>query len=309
MLRVLNQMGPTLDTYLERAGLTHAIEVVALAPDGVPSAADVLYGGWDANVAALAAIRDRLIPWVHIGATGVELIPRDLLASGVTFTCARGVSGTPIAEFVVASILAYAKRFPDVWVNAPANPLMITLDTLEDATVVLVGLGGIGTAVARRLLPFGTRVVAVRRTGASSDIEGVEVVTDLHAAVAEADHLVLACPLTEATRGLVDASVLAAMKPGLHLVNVARGAIVDDEALRVALDEGRVARASLDVTEPEPLPEGHWMYTHPAVHVSPHLSWSNPRQIERFHRSFVENLRAYLAGDPLPGLVDVREGY
>jgi len=309
MFRVLNQMGPGLEPFLERAGLSEQVELIPLDPDEVDApAADALYGGWDANPAALAVIRSRRVEWVHVGTTGVDQLPPDLLRSGVVFSCGRGVSGVPISEFVVASILARAKRFPDVWVGAPASPMMLTLDALEDATILVVGLGDIGQSVARRLLPFGCEVIAYRRTAQPSPVDGVEVVTDLHAAVGRADHVVITCPLTDDTRGLFDAAVFAALKPGAHLVNIARGAIIDEAALRDALD-GNLALASLDVTDPEPLPEGHWLYTHPRVHVSPHISWSNPRQTERFHRVFVENLAAYLAGEPLPGLVDVDARY
>ena len=125
----------------------------------------------------------------------------------------------------------------------------------------------------------------------------------------EADHLVLAAPVTPATRHAVDADLLAQVKPGLHLVNVARGALVDHEALRTALDDGRVARASLDCVEPEPLPAGHWLYTHPRVRLSAHISWSAPEALEELILPFVENLRRYRAGEPLEGIVDLEQGY
>ena len=105
---------------------------------------------------------------------------------------------------------------------------------------------------------------------------GIEVVGSLGALVSAADHVVLAAPSTPATRHLLGGAAFAAMRPGTHLVNVARGALVDQEALRVALDDGRVARASLDAVEPEPLPRGHWMYRHPRVRLSAHVSWSMP---------------------------------
>jgi phosphoglycerate dehydrogenase-like enzyme len=99
------------------------------------------------------------------------------------------------------------------------------------------------------------------------------------------------------------------VKPGVHVVNIARGSLVDQDALRAALDDDRVALASLDCVEPEPLPEGHWLYTHPKVRVSAHVSWSSPLAFGRIIDSFVANLRRYLAGEPLSGLIDVEEGY
>ncbi len=99
------------------------------------------------------------------------------------------------------------------------------------------------------------------------------------------------------------------MKPGVHLVNVARGALLDQEALRGALDDGRVAMASLDTLYPEPLPPGHWLYSHPRARLTPHLSWSMPLAQDHIVQPFIENLRRYIAGEPLEGVVDVAERY
>jgi phosphoglycerate dehydrogenase-like enzyme len=99
------------------------------------------------------------------------------------------------------------------------------------------------------------------------------------------------------------------MKPGVHLVNIARGALVDQDALRIALDEGKVAMASLDAVEPEPLPEGHWMYGHEKVRLSPHISWSMPGAFDLLLDTFIDNLRRYQAGEALAGEVDVAAGY
>ena len=99
------------------------------------------------------------------------------------------------------------------------------------------------------------------------------------------------------------------MKPGVHLVNIARGALVDQDALRTALDDGRVAAASLDVCEPEPLPAGHWLYEHPKVRLSPHISWSSPALADRIVELLVDNVRRFVAGQPLEGIVDPVERY
>jgi phosphoglycerate dehydrogenase-like enzyme len=123
--------------------------------------------------------------------------------------------------------------------------------------------------------------------------------------------VVLAAPLTDRTRHLIDAQALAAIPPGagVHLVNVARGGLVDQEALRPALDDGRVARATLDVTDPEPLPAGHWLYHHPRARISAHVSWSAPGAFELLLDTFVDNLRRFHAGEPLEGRVDLEAGY
>ena len=111
------------------------------------------------------------------------------------------------------------------------------------------------------------------------------------------------------TRYLINAETLALVKPGVHLVNIARGALVDQDALRVALDDGRVAMATLDTVDPEPLPEGHWLYSHPKVRLSAHVSWASPAGMDRTLEIFVDNLRRYAAGEQVLHVVDADEGY
>jgi phosphoglycerate dehydrogenase-like enzyme len=152
-------------------------------------------------------------------------------------------------------------------------------------------------------------VRALRRSGAPSGVPGVEIARDLGSLLAGADHLVLAAPSTRETRHLLGAAALARVKPSLHLVNVSRGDLVDQDALRAALDDGRVALASLDCVDPEPLPAGHWLYAHPRVRVSPHISWSMPGALDLLIEPFVENLRRFAAGEPLLHRVDPRLGY
>jgi len=248
--------------------------------------------------------------WVHNFGTGVDRFPFDKLGPDTILTCSRGAGAEPISEWVVAQLLAFEKRLPQQWLTEPPEHWNLAeLGSLDRSHVAVVGLGGIGTAVARRVLPFGSEVRALRRRPLASPIDGVEVVTDLTDLVGWCDHLVLAAPSTPATHHLIDAEVLGAMGPGAHLVNIARGALVDHDALRAALDDGQVALASLDTVEPEPLPAGHWMYGHPQVHLSAHVSWSSPRGMERILELFVEELRRWQAGEPLELVVDVDAGY
>jgi len=163
--------------------------------------------------------------------------------------------------------------------------------------------------VARRVLPFGSQVKAYRRRSIPAADPEVEIVTDLLDLAAWSDHLVVTAPSTPETRHLVGPAALEAIGPGAHLVNIARGALVDQDALRSALDDGRVARASLDTVEPEPLPAGHWLYTHPQVHLSPHISWSSPERYDRILGIFLEELARWEAGEPLANVVDREAGY
>ena len=176
---------------------------------------------------------------------------------------------------------------------------MPRLGSLHGRRLAILGFGSIGVAVAQRALPFGMEVRGLRRTDRPSEVAGVELVGSVAEAVDGADHVVVAAPLTPATRHLIDDRALAAMKPGVHLVNIARGGLVDQAALRVALDDGHVALASLDAVDPEPLPEGHWLFTHPRVRLSAHDSWSWPGANAAMFERFAANLRG-LAGRPAP---------
>jgi phosphoglycerate dehydrogenase-like enzyme len=258
----------------------------------------------------LAAVLARGVRWVHALGTGIDAFPLARLG-GRTLTCSRGASAVPISEWVLAVLLAFEKRLPEAWIHAaPVGGWnRAALGTLHGKTLGLVGLGGIGAAVARRALPFGMRVLASRRSSTPAGIDGVEMVASLRDLVAASDHIVLAVPATPATRHLFDRALFAAIKPGAHLVNVARGSLVDQEALRQALDDGRIAAASLDAVEPEPLPEGHWLYTHPRVRLSPHISWHMPGAADLLIEPFIDNLRRFQAGEPLTGVVDVAAGY
>jgi phosphoglycerate dehydrogenase-like enzyme len=306
-LRVVNQLGDRAAAAVLRD--FPDAEIVDLDPDGPPPGftADVMFGGW--GDWKLLAPWVRAVPWVQLSGTGVDGLPAELF-EGRTVTCARGASGVAISEFVLAAMLAFAKDMPNVWLDAPPKRWNYhPLSTLENKTLALVGLGGIGTEIAMRALSFGMRVRAVRRKATPSPVDGVEVVADFTDLLPQADHLVLAAPGTPRTRHLVDTTAFEAVKPGVHLVNIARGSLVDQDALRVALDDGRVAMATLDTVEPEPLPAGHWMYGHPRVRLSAHVSWGTTEYFTGSIAVLVENLHRLVDGRPLRDLVDLAEGY
>jgi phosphoglycerate dehydrogenase-like enzyme len=257
----------------------------------------------------LAEVVKRGVRWVHTYGTGVNAFPFDALGDRL-LTCSRGASAGPIAEWVMAMLLAAETELPKSWIHEPPTHWNIaSLGGLRGRTLALVGLGGIGGEVARLSQAFGMKVRALRRTAAPSPIEGVEMARDFASLVRDADHLVLAVPATAATQRLIDAEALALVKPGVHIVNIARGELVDQDALRAALDDGRVSLASLDCVEPEPLPAGHWLYTHPKVRLSAHISWSAPGAFDGLIEPFVENLRRWRAGEELLWKVDRELGY
>jgi phosphoglycerate dehydrogenase-like enzyme len=255
----------------------------------------------------LPALVERGARWVHTLGTGVDGFPFDVL-DGQVLTCGRGASSTTIAEWVLGCMLAFAKQLPETWIHEPSERWGgADLHALAGATLGLVGLGGIGSATARRALAFDMEVLALRRRAIPTPVPGVRVVQDLDEVLAAADHLVLTAPATPDTHQLLRAETFALVKPGVHLVNIARGSLVDQDALREALDDGRVAMASLDVCDPEPLPAGHWLYSHPRVRLSAHVS-SSPVAHE-IVRLCIENVRRFVAGEPLAGVVDLDERY
>jgi phosphoglycerate dehydrogenase-like enzyme len=247
---------------------------------------------------------------VHVLAAGVDGFPLGAVGDRA-ITCSRGASAPAIAEFVIASMLAFEKQFPATWLSEPpARWNIASLGTLRGRTLGLVGIGAIGAEVARLARALGMDVQALRRrTGAPLPIEGVSAAASLPEVLDGADHVVVTAPATAATRHLIDAAACDAMKPGVHFVNIARGSLVDQTALLAALDAGHIALASLDVVEPEPLPDGHPLFAHPRVHLSAHVSWSSPETMTRTIDLFTENLHRWRTGQPLVGTVDIAAGY
>ncbi|MDP6697341.1 MAG: NAD(P)-dependent oxidoreductase [Acidimicrobiales bacterium] len=257
----------------------------------------------------VADVLDHGVRWVHSIGHGVDHLPLDLMGD-MLVSCSRGASAAPIAEWVVAMILTAVKDLPDSWADEPPERWSwASLGSVEGQTVALIGFGSINRAVADRLRPFGAHLTAVRRSGSGTDYSDVHLTSRAAEAVRDADHVVVAVPVTGETHHFVDAALLSEMKPGAHLINVARGSVVDQDALRTALDSGHVGLASLDVSDPEPLPAGHWLYRHPGVRLSPHISWSSPDSVQQLFDMFADNLERWLQGDAPEGLVGLEAGY
>ena len=319
---ILNQMADRFDAELER--FHGQVSVVTGCRDAADpwnvGDAEILFTGpsvaWSQALAVAPASWGQGPRWVHIASAGVDTFPSWLLQDRFV-TCGRGDAAGPIAEYVLTALLLHEKQIDRLHPSGPSSWFEIAHrfreepahGTLEGRKLGFFGFGAIGRAIAAKASVFGMHVQALRRGIWSDSPAGIEPVSSLAQLVAEADHLVLAAPLTPQTRGIIDKSVLSHAKPGQHLINVARRALIDQDALLHALDAGRPGFATLDVTEPEPLPQGHPFYTHPCVRLTPHICWSGPHVRKHFVARALDNLQRYLDGRPLRGLVDPLSGY
>ncbi|NUP66716.1 MAG: 2-hydroxyacid dehydrogenase [Nonomuraea sp.] len=242
--------------------------------------------------------RMRSLRLVQTVTAGVEPY-RPHLPEGAVLCNARGVHDAGTAEWAVGAMIAVLREFPG-FVDAQRRGEWTYHHTgvLADSTVLIVGHGSIGAAVERRLEGFEVEVVRVARSAR----EGVHAMHELPALLPDADVVVLLVPATPHTAGMVDAAFLARMKDGAVLVNAARGGVVDTDALISELKTGRL-RAALDVTAPEPLPEGHPLWSAPGVLITPHIAGSTPASVRRTLRLIREQLRRHLAGEPLINVI------
>lgn len=253
------------------------------------------------------------LEWIHITAAGVDtLLFDELRDSDVVVTNARGVFDRPLAEYVLGAVIAHAKdsrtsfdlQRRHEWRHRETR-------SITGAKALVVGTGGIGRQIATLLRASGLVVRGAGRRAVAGDPDFGEIVdsANLSAEVGWCDHLILAAPLTRETRGLVDAAVLAAMKPDAHLVNIARGPMVDEAALLAALTQQRIGGATLDVFDIEPLPVDHPLWDAPNVTITAHMSADVVGWRDELAAQFADNARRWLAGEPLRNVVDKQLGY
>ncbi|MCL9816209.1 D-2-hydroxyacid dehydrogenase [Natronocalculus amylovorans] len=238
---------------------------------------------------------------------GTGHLPMELLNEhDVAVTNASGVHGPNIAEYVIGSLIMQARDFPRA-MRQQNEHVWRSFETreLQDSTVVIAGLGAIGTAICERLEPFGVKTVGVRyspeKGGPTDEVYGFD---EIHTAVRDAEYLVLACPLTDATEGLIDADVFLTMPSNTVLVNIARGPVVDADALVSALRSNRIAGAVLDVTDPEPLPPGHPLWDFNNVQITPHNAGHTPYYYDRLSEILKTNVEALEDGTELQNRVN-----
>jgi len=280
----------------------------------------------DADILYAAHISERLfrtasrLRWIHAPMAGMDylLIPA-VVESDVVLTNSSGVHAPAMGEHAIGMMLTFTRRFHDClraqwegrWMRDEIYRTVPSFDELAGKTLGILGFGAIGREVAKRARPFGMRVIGIRRdTSEDADLADQLLTPDrLDEVLPELDFLVIAVPGNPDTVGMIGRSRLARMKPTSVLINLARGSIVDQDALVDALNSGRLAGAGLDVFEPEPLEDGHPLFSARNLLLTPHVSGISPMLWRRQTDLFIENIRRFRDGRPLLNVIDKQRGY
>ena len=288
----------------------HTQELLDMAPE-----ADIGWFDLDSKPDMVRAIvAAEKLQWLSSIYAGIDGFPLDLLAQrGAVFTNGAGINAVTIAEYVVMGMLTMAKGYRDV-VRAQDRHEWLTDSPgkieLAGSKALILGYGAIGKLLDRMLQGFAVEVTKVRRSPKSSGGHGTLQPHEWRARLHEFDWVILAVPATPETDGMIGASELAIMKSSAVLINIARGSVIDQEALVAALSEQRIGGAFLDVTSPEPLPADHPLWSLPNAHVTMHLSGrAQSLMFQRSAQRFLGNLARFLSGEPLESKVDLALGY
>jgi phosphoglycerate dehydrogenase-like enzyme len=260
--------------------------------------------------------RAKKLRWIQRGGVGVEgLMFPELVNSDIVLANARGTTGINIAEHVMALILAFSRtinilvkrQMDKVWESRANLPVI----EIAGETLGIIGLGSIGLQVAKRAHAFDMRLLAVDATQTEKPdyVESLWRLDRLHEMLEQADFVSICCPLTPETEGMMSTAEFRAMKSTAFLINIARGKIVDQPALIEALRAGKLAGAGLDVTNPEPLPKESPLWEMDNVIITPHHAGQSPKAPRRVFELFCENLKRFVAGEPLINVVDKTRGY
>jgi phosphoglycerate dehydrogenase-like enzyme len=281
------------------------------------SNADIVIG-WSLRGEQIAAAKK--LKWIHSTATAVHALMRpELRASEVVVTNARDVHGPVVAEHAMAMIFALAKRLPQAmqyqqqkhWAQQDLWDAGVPPRELRDSTVCILGLGGIGRPLAKLAKRVGMKVIGVREH-AGKHVDNVATIygfEQLDEGLRQADFVVLALPVTPKTECLMNASRLAQLKHTAYLINVGRGALIDEPSLIEALQRKSFAGAALDVTTREPLPPDSPLWEMDNMLITPHVAGLTDQMWERHYQAFTENLRRFQQNQPLLWVVDKQVGY
>jgi phosphoglycerate dehydrogenase-like enzyme len=313
-------------TQIEAAAQDGGADMVFL-PDGIEgdernefilnqiADAEMVLGGMMSEAQFLAA---RQLKWIHVPWAGVERVlhNRPLVESEVVVTNAAGVMAGPLADQVLGYIINHSRKLLAQWDAQKQHEWMRMWDKgqpkeLAGQTVGIIGYGRIGMEIAKRARVFGMRVIASKRRqgGKYPELDEVFQSGELGQLLEQSDYVVVSAPLTEETRGMIGKKELACMKPGGYFINIARGALVKENELLEALQEGLIAGAALDVFEVEPLSAESPLWDLPNVVITPHSSGNFTGFIRRTTEFYITNLSRYLNGEPLLNIVDKHSGY
>jgi phosphoglycerate dehydrogenase-like enzyme len=283
--------------------------------DGDATDAEVYFSWFYLKPTTLHRVLDAApsLRWHHAPNAGVNhILTPKYLERDLILTNGAGVHAIPIAEFVITYILAYAKQLPKLYqLQAEHNwQRGLPIQELLDKTLLIIGAGGIGQEIAVRAKAFGMRIFgSSRHPQPLPNFDQVVGANEWKKLLPETNFIVIATPLTPQTKGLIDVETLRLFRHDSYLINIARGAIVDESALTQALDEGWIAGAALDTVFTEPLPAESPLWTLPNVFITPHCTGHSPRVKERSLALFLDNLTRYRQGQPLRNVVDKNAGY
>ncbi|MGB8956833.1 MAG: D-2-hydroxyacid dehydrogenase [Tumebacillaceae bacterium] len=254
------------------------------------------------------------LKWIMVISAGLELMPFEAIAErGILVTNARGIHKIPMAEYTLGMILMFSRRFVELYQNQMQHKWdrTIRIDELNGQTLGVVGAGAIGSEIAKRAKAFGMRTLGVATTRRQQeDFDEMFDRGQLEEVIRRSDYLVVITPLTEETKGLIGAREIGLMKSNAVLINISRGAVIDEAALLAALQARAIRGAGLDVFNVEPLPEDHPFWSLDNVVLTPHLSSRSPKYMERAQEIFRHNLAVYLTQQgEMINRIDVKKGY
>ncbi|MEH2306903.1 D-2-hydroxyacid dehydrogenase [Nostoc sp.] len=283
--------------------------------DSDPSDAEVYLNGFKLKPTTLYKVLAAApgIRWQQTPSAGVNHILTPIfLEHDIILTNGAGVHAIPISEFVLSLILYHAKQLRELQADHDQRiweKSWLVLPELANSTVLILGTGNIGQAIAARIKPFGARVWGGRRPEPLTNFDKIVVGNEWHALLPEVDYLVVATPLTPETKALIDETVLRSLPSHAYLINVGRGSVVDESALTKALTEGWIAGAGLDTVSIEPLPPESPLWSLPNLFITPHTSAISPALKGRITDLFLDNLERYRGNKPLRNVVNKEAGY
>ena len=297
---------PQLPADLDVTWVTTQDEAVAAMGDADIGWVDLIPRGLN----SAAASAGTQLKWLFTAIAGIDSLDMKALArQGTVVTNGSGLIAPAVADYAVMGVLVAAKRYDEVVRAQDRREWPMTapgMIELGESRALIIGMGAIGTLIAERLRPFGVEVTGVTRSGRDGTLEP----DAWRARLGEFDWVILGAPSTGETKTMIGAAELAAMKPSAWLINIARGDMIDQEALIEALENKRIAGAFLDPTDPEPLPADHPLWDAPNTIITMHLSGrSQTKMFRRGAALFLENLDAFRAGRPMKNIVDLAAGY